>query len=1169
MLKRLLTYIFFILLLAGCSDEFNLPISDGIGKDGSVVMTLDIPSIREGMTRTNGVDEWLINDLTVLILNGFAENPTVAQTISISADATQNDSGNRMLRIDNATSHQVKLWFSIPDALRDDLYNLKFYFIANCPSDLTFTGKTLEELKKATTDKISWAATFDAQEVFVMTGQATFNDLTSTPALIRNAAKVSVTMGENENASVLPFGVFGAAISSPILSGTMSKSELSSDKGSATEVKSTSFPTPDEMEMTEPRYIHPTNNPLLTEDKQFNDLSKTWTCYVVVKASYQDTDYFYRLDFIDQNDKVLSPTANHWYKFVVEEVTGPGYDTPEEASHHPQTNIQYAIHDHSPLSFNMASDGIRELGVTHEVVYNGEPKDIAFSDSVINIKFFSKFKDEIPNSSDAVKALIHPSDESTPLFTIEEDSWLELSDPIPVTAHHDINGDDRTDDLNDSGEIYQFKLKFKSNKLIGTLTNTITVRWMGLERVIPVTWERNFNGADITEASLTIDYNGLTVDHMQKVIINDYWTFLSSTDDYLNMDPTEIPVASQSDIRLWGIQKEPNNGKTRNQGFHFPIMYGETGKYTSYSYTLSFKPDAFGGKSVQDVKVEVEGDAGIKDIVTCEIKTKNPLVLSISRPGCSGEKDYTYAVGKLRVKVKISDTDIDEYTFDLYHTGFFHKDSEEVVRNYLLNADKTASEWRYYEVVPINVNGKTRYILDRNLGAKSAEMYVRNSDGTTLTGNPAAAGGYYKVAMQEKSDAYVDPTMFDNGPQPVSPPGYCVPKQNVWDAIRNSASFHTENAGEYFNSYYNTGNSRIGKIYFPKSMFRVKDEYLGETRDGYYWTSTAATGTEKEEIGRWLKMFTISGNTTSYTNGCVVITGKEDLAYGASLRCVNKVTETTELNRTSFNVSGATHVYLYHIVNGERIATTTWPGHVIGNYDTMDSKFDPEKGRNWFGFSFESSDFDPKDLYVIFNFIDKDGIIHTYSKDSEDNTIYTTDLTPTTCQGWQVIDDDNSNLIGEELPDGDLLFSANKTKLGGWWLCRPGNNNPKVNIYTKPSSISPDDIREALNRKIEIPSRKKRIFLVHSETWWEKLYIYSWYGTGDNAVKEVEWPGKPMIRVLSGSDTYWYADIPEDAEWILFNDGTGGQTGTHKQTNDKYIGHQNTEHMTFYENDLK
>ena len=49
----------------------------------------------------------------------------------------------------------------------------------------------------------------------------------------------------------------------------------------------------------------------------------------------------------------------------------------------------------------------------------------------------------------------------------------------------------------------------------------------------------------------------------------------------------------------------------------------------------------------------------------------------------------------------------------------------------------------------------------------------------------------------------------------VSPPGYRVPKQKVWNALRNSPNFDTNSVGSYYNACY---RSSVGNVYFPKVL---------------------------------------------------------------------------------------------------------------------------------------------------------------------------------------------------------------------------------------------------------------------------------------------------------------------------------------------------------------
>ena len=348
------------------------------------------------------------------------------------------------------------------------------------------------------------------------------------------------------------------------------------------------------------------------------------------------------------------------------------------------------------------------------------------------------------------------------------------------------------------------------------------------------------------------------------------------------------------------------------------------------------------------------------------------------------------------------------YEFALYHTGFFHYDTGK--GSEYLNGSKDPTQityyvgshddgYYYYEVLPVagtaGSTATTRYILDRNLGAKAAGMYIETADGTSYVNSGVwpfnrgkdSAGGYYKVAY--KGDNFAGPQMYDG----VCPPGYRVPQQRMWDAIRNSGKFTTAQAqasASYFRAEYKTtldvernGVTEKETIYFPKSRYMENGSMTGDANAGYYWSQTEAAGTEKYEIGRWLKSLQITGEVTSYINGNVE-------TYGMSVRPINDITDNANYNVISFNVKGATHVFLYSGDTKDRNYTTSWPGHAIGNSDTADKQF--------FNFVYESTIYSAANLKVIFNYVDASGKITTISQNGIDG-LHNDD---TWAQGWAV-----------------------------------------------------------------------------------------------------------------------------------------------------------------------
>ena len=216
--------------------------------------------------------------------------------------------------------------------------------------------------------------------------------------------------------------------------------------------------------------------------------------------------------------------------------------------------------------------------------------------------------------------------------------------------------------------------------------------------------------------------------------------------------------------------------------------------------------------------------------------------------------------------------------------------------------------------------------------------------------------------------------MYDN----VTPPGYRVPYQKLWDAMRSNVHFIARAATmgnvSYYTAQYETkvcdylatgtpdNKSDSRTIYFPKARYvDSRGNKLGDANTGYYWTGTEAFGLEKEQIGNWLRTFQITGQVTNYINGHV----DND---AMSTRVVNDIAENTTTTRISFSLKGATNVFMYIGNKSDKMFTTSWPGHAIGNYETADD--------HNFNFVYESSGYEAKDFNVIFTYIDSSGMIH-------------------------------------------------------------------------------------------------------------------------------------------------------------------------------------------------
>lgn len=955
MIKRIFLYIAIMVSLAACSDDiFDAPV-DEVPSDGRLSIAFKVPEMKQVGTRAEAVDENGLHTITMLVFDG--ENGNLCQTEEWSYNGgTQTVTINEELRKNP---------------------NLRFLFVANSPiAKEGFTlGQSFDAIKDILTEHIIYG------NCMVMSGTSTLQELLGmeTVYLIRNGAKVTV---KSDAKPAVPyfFKVFGTATESSILSGTEGLTSIPYSK----------YTLPakiDESEIEETIYLHPTKN---TE----SHLTKS---YIIVKADFNGTGYYYRLDFQKEKDGVLDILPNHYYEVtILGEPAAAGYPTPTEAAKNPTplSAKWYTIDDHSPVIFNMVSDGTHELGVSH-LVYN--PNSAGNSEADLYVKVFS-----VDNPEEEAEF----AKDYRNLISFEEE-WLELGAIEEVAKNGDTGNDLSEEDLKNGGTVYRIPVIFKNNGDLSEAKTSGKVVWKGLSREFMVEWNREFDpSALLNSVKLTVKEGNTVQWGLDKT---DYFPFLRGVDG--------------NQGKVWGVSAEDNNGLTRDQGLHFPLMYGESTRWT-YEYELEFND--LGQGSEYSWEAEMTGDGA----VTCvnissgsaqKLKGAGPK-LTLSRSG----DGWDYGTGALEITVRQGNK-ISSYSVPVYHTGFFHKDST----TGLYGSLDTSRPYTYYEVVSMG----DRHWLDRNLGAHSAGLYIEDSDGTAYHGDSGAAGGYYRVADYNQ---HASPTMKSG----ICPPGYDYPTTDDFDQVRKSSSFSTAQSGSYNTASYKVSESKT--VYFPKARYlNSSNVKMGEARSGYYWTQSPASGTEKEEIGAWLKSLAITGNATSYINGEVntknfggyFTTHQKSAGYAMNVRCVNKQSRDDKYFKTNFFVMGATHVYLYTIIDGRKVAVNSWPGQPIGTYNTVSS--------NYQDFNFESTVYAPNQLYVIFNYRKQNGQIVTYSANPSDHKKFekTTSVMPNQLTGWKVIDD--------ETPKKGLL-----SKLGGYWTIDTNTNEV---IYSSVDPTTPED----------------------------------------------------------------------------------------------------------------
>ena len=962
-ITKRLTYIFTILLLAACSDDEKYTV-EPIGDDDTITFSISIPEPEKVVSRAekpDEPDERAINDLSVLIYK--ADGALLQSELNIKAkDFISGPIG------DNSTT---KITVKLDNDAKAYSGEATVYIIANAGALLDATNTaTVTNLRAVTT-----SATLPATDGFIMSGIVTgkltsASLLTNSVTLYRTAAKFTIASavgasGSSPATGASSFDPKSAALYNGATAGYVI---AGAEKDLYAEPTTGSKKFPDDFLL----YTYPCKS------------SKSTNTCLVVGGKYKGIDDFvyYRIDLTEnETGNRLDINPNHWYEVEIKSVNSQGYPTADEAARHP-SDIEVEIKDHAPTVLDMAFDGIRELGVTDSII-----KKEGTNTYPLTVKYYSDIAEEM-NTIPTIKSDVN---------------WITIS--ATGTAQPDDNG----------GKVVNYEVEFTTNDTdlgLGTLEGAITVTWQGLERKTAVEWVRPFDGKSIcSTTTLTIT----PTDGTGNKVITDYWTFLSGTG-------TETTAAGVSP-KLFGAQPDDMGGKVRNAGFHFPVMYGKDRKPWTYTYEVVTKI------ANADYTVTASISDDLKNYVSC--KGNSDGTYYSFKLEWTGTQDYSYLTGQLTLKItpKTLREGVrmpSSYEFALYHTGFFHYDTGK--GSEYLNGSKDPTQityyvgshddgYYYYEVLPVagtaGSTDTTRYILDRNLGAKAAGMYIETADGTSYVNSGVwpfnrgkdSAGGYYKVAY--KGDNFAGPQMYDG----VCPPGYRVPQQRMWDAIRNSGKFTTAQAqasASYFRAEYKTtldvernGVTEKETIYFPKSRY-MENGMTGDANAGYYWSQTEAAGTEKDEIGRWLKSLQITGEVTSYINGNVQ-------TFGMSVRPINDVTDNANYNVISFNVKRATHVFLYTGDTKDKNYTTSWPGHAIGNSDTADKQF--------FNFVYESTIYSAANLKVIFNYVDANGKITTISKNGIDG-LHNDD---TWAQGWDVSDLQNKNVECKKDESNNLI----------------------------------------------------------------------------------------------------------------------------------------------------
>ena len=206
-------------------------------------------------------------------------------------------------------------------------------------------------------------------------------------------------------------------------------------------------------------------------------------------------------------------------------------------------------------------------------------------------------------------------------------------------------------------------------------------------------------------------------------------------------------------------------------------------------------------------------------------------------------------------------------TYDVYHTGIFHKISN--TDNQMAEDGETSKlvkGWFYYEVVKVKGNsGKIYLMLDRNLGASNNGPYIRETK--ALEGNDKAIGGYFYIATSKS----------DNLSSTLSPSGYEIPKMEVFEDLINGSdpaiqvvSKTTPSGETYSRAEIKTVDSQLSRIYLSYGGY-LENEVLRNPIHVDLWTQTPLSGTQgfattSPDYGFWYKYFDIYNKNLNFSN---------------------------------------------------------------------------------------------------------------------------------------------------------------------------------------------------------------------------------------------------------------------------------------------------------------
>lgn len=615
---------------------------------------------------------------------------------------------------------------------------------------------------------------------------------------------------------------------------------------------------------------------------------------LVVRGRYQSGDK-------DENGNVTAYTshdvyyavpvdgiaANQYWTATIDAVGSGGYEDFNEAIENP-TGLSMTFSDNTPDITSMVSDGANALAIGDTITINSAGNRIVVN-GTDQTTFSVRFR--------------YSTDETTPVADMLEYNCINNAGNViapPSWLHFERDGDIILDGTSDKERLQWYVATFKVTSTANSGTDRDCKFRFGLKDRSMIVRDVVFQqkaatGYNAVSDAFSISLGITNAASSDNTTINDYGTFVKTAG------------STNGTTVCDGIFPNMNGGRIRNEGLHIPMPNDDevvytytvkinTSKISSGSYTLS-KSSNFPSDFVTVTGSPLSGTVGssISWTVTCK---------------ANGNYDYTVYRDALILKVGEN-----EYSLDLYHTGFFHK---------------VNSRWGYYEVFTVPSTGS--HWLDRNLGARAAGMAVQDAS-AALTGTwPLSSVSSVSAAGEYLAKANVAGQM---------PKGWNLPSYGNFEALFSQAEFivtpqlamggvsYTAPSFSFASQEFDRNGNEIAaapksiRAYFPCVRYKQNDVFKGGNKSGYFMTSTQASG-NYYQVAMFQGMNLIT-NTLNF-DGTLKMPVRPMISGSSSGNMGAKMYEC--------NVQGYTHValYAYNKSTGLKTWLTTWPGEQVVPY---------------------------------------------------------------------------------------------------------------------------------------------------------------------------------------------------------------------------------------------